>query len=413
MSSFSTAAAHDRPLDGVLVADFGQYIAAPGAAAVLGELGADVIKVETVRGDQARHIGEYGHAMLRAYSAGKRSIALDLRTVEGLDVARRLVQKADVLIQNMRPGAMERLGLGPEECLRLNQRLVYGSITGFGSGGPSATRPGLDIAAQAESGIMSVTGEAGRDPMRVGFPVVDAATAEVLAQGVLAALLRTMRTGRGAVVETSLLEVALRLQVVNWEEYFATGLAPSRRGNGQASIAPAADVITTSDGHIVLSAYTVEHWAKLCRLLDREDLIEDERFADNRARLQNRGELHDVLSSAVGGRSTEELVAWLSSNGIIAGAVRSYEQVLEAGDVVAQELFRADATGAPRQLSAPYTIDGSKRRDSPLPPHVGQHTRQVLGELGFSPDQIGALVDAAVVYAATTPDAPGVSGAIL
>ena len=176
------------PLEGVRVLDLGQYIAGPGAAMVLAELGAEVIKVEPLAGDQARHIGRYGESMIRAYSRGKRSIALDLKSEAGLAVAWRLIEASDVVIQNLRPGAIEALGLGPDTVRARFPQIVFLSISGFGTQGPSALRPGYDIAAQAESGLMSLTGEPDRLPQKVGVPVIDAAAAHLGAQAVLAAL---------------------------------------------------------------------------------------------------------------------------------------------------------------------------------------------------------------------------------
>ncbi|WP_017757267.1 CaiB/BaiF CoA transferase family protein, partial [Pseudacidovorax intermedius] len=183
------------PLDGVRVIDMGQYIAGPGAAMVLAELGAQVIKIEPLAGDQARHIGRYGESMLRAYSRGKQSIALDLKREEGRAVAWRLIGASDVLVQNLRPGAVEALGFGPDAVRARHPRLVYLSISGFGMQGPSRGRPGYDIAAQAESGLMSVTGEPDRLPQKVGAPIVDAAAAHLGAQAVLAALYGRERSG--------------------------------------------------------------------------------------------------------------------------------------------------------------------------------------------------------------------------
>ncbi|MET0310435.1 MAG: CoA transferase, partial [Burkholderiaceae bacterium] len=233
------------PLAGVRVIDLGQYIAGPGAAMALAELGADVIKVEPPGGDQARGIGRYGESMVRAYNRGKRSIALDLKSPAGRDVALRLIGRSDVVIQNLRPGVAARLGLGPEDVRALHPRVIYLSISGFAGNGPSRDRPGYDIAAQAESGLMSVTGEPGGAPQKVGVPVVDAAAAQLGAQAVLAALYGRERSGVGETLEVSLLETALHLQAATWCEYLGGGPEPTRIGNGQPHNAPAADVVAT------------------------------------------------------------------------------------------------------------------------------------------------------------------------
>lgn len=350
----------DLPLNGYRVVDLGQYIAAPGAAAVLGELGADVVKIEPPSGDQARHVGPTGEAMIRAYNAGKDSLVLDLRSQEGRERALSVITDADALVANSRPGSLERLGLGVEDCIAVNPRLVYGRISGFGFDGPLSARPGLDIAAQAESGMMSINGSPDAEPMRVGFTVVDACAAEVLAQGVLAALLRVGRTGRGGVVETSLLEVAIRMQAPLWEEYFASGTVPRRTGNGQPSMAPAAEVIATRDGHIVLSAYADSHWRRLCELLGRLDLIDDPRFVDNASRVRNRTALRENLARAFAEEAAELLVSRLNEAGIVAGVIRDYGQVLDVAEKAYPGLFRRQPETGARQLGLSYRIDGRR-----------------------------------------------------
>lgn len=394
-----------HPLHGIKVIDFGQYIAAPAATAVLAELGAEVVKVEPLYGDQARRIGPFGDAMIRAYNRGKRSLAIDLRDERGRRLALQLTADADVVVQNMRPGTMERLGLGPEAVRAVNPRAIYASVTGFGMHGPSRNRAGLDIAAQAESGIMSVTGEADGGPLRVGLPVVDASTASSLAQAILAALFRRERTGEGAEIEISLLEVAIHLQAANWEEYLGTGREPRRMGNGQPTVAPAADVIRTVDGHIVLSAYTDEHWGTLCRLIDRTDLLTDSRFDSNPARVRNRSTLLQILSDALSTMSTESCVKWLSDNGIVVGAVRGYAQVLESGDVHATGIFRTDARedgGGKEYVGLPYSIGGLPRSVSDPAPELGEHSGAVLRDAGVDSAEIDALIDAGIV---AQPDA--------
>ena len=270
-----------RPLEGVRVVDLGQYIAGPGAAMVLAELGAMVVKVEPLSGDQARSIGRYGESMIRAYNRGKRSIAIDLRTDAGREAAFRLIARSDVVIQNLRPGVVQKLGLGPDVVRARHPRAIYLSISGFGSRGPSRDRPGYDIAAQAESGLMSVTGEPDRSPQKVGVPIIDAAAAHLGAQAVLAALYGRHRSGVGETIDTSLLEVAVHLQATHWCEFLGGAPEPTRMGDGQPHNAPAAEVVPTRDGHIVLSAYADEHWARFCRVVGREELIGDARFDTN------------------------------------------------------------------------------------------------------------------------------------
>ncbi|MFI4926372.1 MAG: CaiB/BaiF CoA transferase family protein [Burkholderiales bacterium] len=388
------------PLAGVRVIDFGQYIAGPGAAMVLAELGATVTKIEPVAGDQARHIGRYGESMVRAYNRGKRSIALDLKSDAGREIAWRLIAGSDVVIQNLRPGVIEKLGLGPAEVRARYPRIVYLSIAGFPSAGPSRDRPGYDIAAQAESGLMSVTGEPDRLPQKVGVPIVDAAAAHVGAQAVLAALFGRERTGQGETLATSLLDTALHLQAATWCEYLGGGPEPTRIGDGQPHNAPAADVVPTRDGHIVLSAYAEEHWQRFCRVVGREELASDPRFATNASRVAHRGELRAVLKECLSGYSSEECVALLGRNQIVTGAVRRYRDVLASADMNASGMLveAVSSTGASyRALGLPYRLGDAPQPAPPAAPECGADGAALLAEAGYSPQEIAALRQDGVV----------------
>lgn len=392
----------NRPLSGVRVADFGQFIAGPGVGMLLAELGAQVIKVEPVTGEPARAAGRYGSAMVLTNNRDKLGLAVDLATGAGREIARRLVVTSDVLVQNMRPGVMDRLGLGVEDVQRANPSIVYLSITGYGAdAGPD--RPGFDIAAQAESGMMSVTGEPDRDPQRVGFTVVDSATAYAATNAVLAALFRRQRTGDGAVIDTSLLEVAIHLQGPNWVQYFATGEQPTRTGNGQPLLAPAAEVIEVADGQLVLSAYTAAHWARLCATLGRPELVDDPRFADNDARVVHRAEMDAIITAALGGLTVTEAVRRLGAAGIVVGAIRGYAQVAGGEDAARLGAFptaTGGGTGTYRHAAAPYSFRDLPRGTGRSAPAVGEHSRVVLRQLGFGDAEIddyaatGVILDA-------------------
>ncbi|VWX61844.1 Carnitine dehydratase [Burkholderiales bacterium 8X] len=382
------------PLEGIRVLDFGQYIAGPGAAMVLAELGAEVIKVEPLTGDQARHIGRYGESMIRAYNRGKRSIALDLRSDAGREAAWRLIARSDVLIQNLRPGVVDKLGIGPDAVRERFPRIVYLSIAGFPSRSPSAGRPGYDIAAQAESGLMSVTGEPDRLPQKVGVPIIDAAAAHLGAQAVLAALFGRERTGVGESLETSLLEVAIHLQATTWSDYLGGAPEPTRIGDGQPNNAPAAEVVATRDGHIVLSAYADEHWARFCRVVGRPELASDPRFASNLLRVANRAALREVLRDCLSQFTSEECVTLLGDNQIVAGAVRSYREVLQSADFRQSEML-VEARGAEgshyQALRLPYRLGDAPPHSPTCAPRCGANSDEVLAEAGYDPDQIQYL----------------------
>lgn len=388
------------PLSGVRVVDLGQYIAGPGAAMALADLGASVIKVEPLAGDQARHIGRYGESMIRAYNRGKRSIALDLKSDAGREAALRLIARSDVVIQNLRPGVVDKLGIGPRAVRERFPRVIYLSISGFGSRGPSRDRAGYDIAAQAESGLMSVTGEPDRPPQKVGVPIIDAAAAHLGAQSVLAALYGREKSGVGETLETSLLEVAMHLQATTWCDYLGGAPEPTRIGDGQPNNAPAAEVISTNDGHIVLSAYADEHWARLCRVMGREELVTDPRFCTNARRVEHRVALRAVLRECFSDMTSDECVTLLGRHQIVAGAVRTYGQVLASPDIegsgILVEAKAVDGTHY-RALGLPYRLGNAPHAILPAAPACGADTDAVLAEAGYNDTEIAELRRAGVV----------------
>lgn len=377
----------DAPLRGLRVVEFGQFIAVPAAAQALADLGADVVKVEPVGGDAARHVGWSRDAfgpMFTAYNRGKRSVVLDLRSETGRAQALRLALRADVVLQNARPGSMDRQGLGAGQLRDRSPRLVYGQVSGFGQAGPASQRAGFDIAAQAESGMMSLNGEAGRDPVRVGFTVVDVLAAQTLTSGVLAALVRRGVTGRGALVDISLIDVAVAALGNAWAEYRLGGEMPLRRGNGQPMAAPAAEVIATRDGSVVVSAYTEDHFPKLCAAIGCPDLATDPRFATNRQRVENRPALLQVLAQALHGMDSEQVCELLARAGVVAGAVRTMAQVHPGQAGVSADLFVEVAAPGRDAVSVPglpLGLDGVRRGAGRLPA-LGEHTDEVLAEIG-------------------------------
>ena len=370
------------PLDGLAVVEFGHYIAAPAATQMLADLGAEVTKIEPPSGDQARSIGAYGEGMVAAFNRGKRSIALDLSAPADHALALALIDRADVVVQNLRAGVLERFGLGPDAMRHRRPALVYVSITAFPTGSAFADRSGLDIVAQAESGMMSINGQAGGEPLRVGFPVADVAASYAVVQAVLAALVRRERTGVGGTAHVSLVEAAVHTQSALWGEWATSGDEPLRKGNGQATAAPAADVVETADGQIVVSAYTTEHFGRLCRLLDKPWMADDPRFADNPSRVEHRDALLAEIGDVLGSRTTADCVDWLSRHGIVVAAIRRYSDVLEATDIFGGALTTGiDEHGRRFTVPAlPFALDGVAPEPDRKVPVLGEHETVVRGE---------------------------------
>ena len=374
------------PLTGLRVIEIGQFIAAPAAAQALADLGADVIKVEPPAGDAARSVGwtqdGYG-PMFTAYNRSKRSIVLDLRSSEGQQTIRELACSADVLLQNSRPSVMVKYGLDAASLMALAPRLVYGQVSGFGQTGPASVRPGFDIAAQAESGMMSLNGPADGDPTRVGFTVVDTMAAHALTTGVLAALVRRSISGRGGLVDVSLIDVAIQSLANAWAEYQLEGVLPLRCGNGQPHSAPAADLINTADGQLVISAYTQDHFARLCTAIGRPELASDPRFEFNVGRVQHRAALQTVLSQAMGHLTSDVVSELLTDAGVVVGTVRTLADVIAGRAGVSADLF-VDVSAEGRKAvgipGLPFRIDGATRQGGRLPA-IGEHTAEVLKEL--------------------------------
>ncbi|MBM3957576.1 MAG: CoA transferase, partial [Gemmatimonadetes bacterium] len=297
-----------RALDGMVVLDCTQFMAGPYCTMLLGDMGADVIKVERPGGgDDARRmgppfIGGESAAHLQI-NRNKRSIVLDIRSQKGCEAVRRLAAEADVLVENYRPGTMARRGLGYEGIKRVNPQIIYCSISGFGLTGPYAQRPGFDIVAQGMSGHMSITGIPGGPPVRVGVPICDLNAGIYAAYGILSAYIHRLRTGQGQFLEVSLLEAGIAYEIWEGASYFATRASPGPGGSAHRLVAPY-QALRTRDGHVILAAGNQATWEAAARAMGRDDLLEDERFQDNPARVTHRAELEAELEATLSTQSS-------------------------------------------------------------------------------------------------------------
>jgi len=387
------------PLNGVRVLDISQVMAGPFACMLLGDLGADVIKIEPPgTGDQTR--GSMGFRMKGPDSLGflnmnrnKRSVALDLKSEAGKAVLLRLVKDADILIENYRPGAMKRLGLGYEQLREVNPRLVYTSISGFGQNGPWADRPGFDLMAQAMSGVMSVTGYPDSPPVKAGVPVADIGCALFAVYATLSAYIGAKNTGQGQYVDAALFDAAMAFSVWDICDYWGTGKPPQPLGTSNKMTAPY-QAMASSDGWFVMGANNQKLWEKLCTLMGREELLRDPRFSSISQRLAHRAELQDELEKTFKQQPKDHWVETLLEHGIPAGPILSYPEAFGSEHAQARRMrmeIDHPIEGRVPNIGFPVKLSGTPQQVRRHPPLLGEHTDEVLAELGLSGEERARL----------------------
>ena len=394
----------DAPLAGLLVADLTQNVAGPYCTQILADMGAEVVKVERIgRGDDARAWappywgGE--SATFMAVNRGKRSLAVDLKARDGLGILERLVGRADVFVQSLRAGAIEELGLGWARAQALNPRLVYCSVAAFGPDGPYRDRPGYDPLMQAYSGIMSITGHPGQPPARVPVSLVDMGTGMWAATAILAALRERDRTGRGVEVTTALFDTALAWTVFQTNLYLATGEVPTPQGSGTAMIAPY-EAFPARDAWVMIAAGSDALFARACEALDAPALAGDPRFASNPQRVEHRAALVEALSAVTRALPADDLLARLAKAGVPSAPILRVDQVAaEAQTEASGMLIPAKHPRLPdyRAVGLPIRWDGARPPVTRVPPLLGEHSTEILGELGYDPDTIRRLADRHVI----------------
>ena len=394
------------PLSGMVILDLTQILAGPMCTMVLADMGADVIKIEKPNGgDDNRRMGP---PFIKDWSAGflavnrnKRSLSLDLRGEAGRGVLRRLVEGADVVVENFRPGVMERLGLGYEELAAIKPSLIYCTISGFGSTGPARNRGGFDLVAQGVSGLMSITGHPNSPPAKVGVPITDLTAGLFAANGIMAAYIHALKTGQGQMVDTSLMEAGVAYTVWESSVYFAEGEIPGPLGSAHRVSAPY-QALRTRDGYLNLGAATQPTWEQLCRAIAREDLMEDERFRAPWDRKAREKELAALLEETFSANDTAHWLQLLDDAGVVAGPIYNMEQVYQDPQVLAREMLvdthdpvlgTIHNIGVPVKLSA---TPGSIRRRAPA---LGEHSAEVLLERGFTQGEVDALLSQGVILA--------------
>jgi crotonobetainyl-CoA:carnitine CoA-transferase CaiB-like acyl-CoA transferase len=377
------------PLAGIRVLDITQVMAGPFCCMLLGDMGADVIKIEPPKvGDSTRHSmgfrlkGEDSPGFL-ALNRNKRSIALDLKNPADRDVLYALVKTADVLVENARPGVAARLGMGYDRLSEMNPRLVYASISGFGQTGPWAQRPGFDLIAQAMSGALSATGLPGSEPVKNGIPVADLGAGLFATYGILSALMGREKSGRGQFIDASLLEAALGLSVWETTELWGTGKSPQPIGSANRMSAPY-QAVQASDGYFVIGAANQKLWLTFLEVVQRPELHSDPRFSTNALRVTHRVELIEELRPTLARRTVHAWVEALLAAGVPAGPIYNYEQALASDHVAARDMVMNiphPVEGSFRALGFPVKMRGTPQQVRHAPPLLDQHGDEIRREL--------------------------------
>lgn len=391
-------------LDGVRVLDLTRILAGPYCTMILADHGAEVIKVESPgKGDDTRAFGppfQNGEsAYFLSVNRNKRSITVNLKHPDGLAAVRELARRADVVVENFRPGAAAKLGLGPGDVARINPRAIYASVSGFGQTGPWRNRAGYDVAVQGISGLQSITGTEGGPPTKVGTSIADLLSGIYCAQGILLALYRRERTGKGEVVDVSMLDSVVSLLTYQAGIYFAGAPMPTRLGNRHPTIAPY-ETFPAKDGYFNLAVGNDALWQKFCEVVGRAELAADGRFATNPLRVKNHAALYPAVEAIAKTKTVSEWLALLEGAGIPAGPIFDLRQILEHEVLAAREMvveMEHPKAGKIRVNGVPVKLAGAPGAVRTPPPVLGADTDAVLSELGYDKAKIQGMRDAGAV----------------
>lgn len=400
-----------RPFEGVKILDFTQVLAGPYGTFQLATMGADVVKVERREGEDLRTLDMRRtpvSSKLRdqglmprwqAINAGKRSLTLDLQKPEAVEIVKRLAADADVVAENFRPGVMDRLGIGYAALSAINPRLIYCAISAFGQTGPERLGAGYDGKVQAMSGLMAMTGHAATGPTRAGFAVCDVIAGQTAAFAIASALFQRGQTGKGQMIDVSMLEAALAFMSSEIADYTLTDVKPQLNGNRAVSLVPTADLFQTGDGYILLAVNFERQVIALMRALGRADVLDDPRFSDELARRENEQALRAIIEEALAVRSAREWEKVLNDAGAPCASIWGLEEVIDHPQIVArQALHQVETPIGPRRMAGlGFKLAHGEGRIDRSAPRLGEHTEEVLARAGYSADEIARLRGAEVV----------------
>ena len=393
-----------RALDGIRIIDFSKALAGPYCTMLLADMGAEVIKVEMPgSGDDSRGWGppfiEGEAAYFLSVNRNKKSITLNLKDPKAKEIALKIIEKADIVLESNRPGVMTKLDLDYETVKKINPEIIYCSISGFGQTGPYSKRPGFDQVIQGYGGIMGLTGEKGGGPLKVGIAVTDIATGMFAATGILTALYHRERTGQGQHVDASMLDGQVSWLTYQAGRYLASGNVPQRIGSAHPLIVPYQD-FEASDGFINIAAGNDNLWKKFCAVTDLSDIVDDPKFATNPKRVENRDEVVEIVSKKINTKTMQEWLDILNDAGVPCGPIYTVDQIFKDPQVLAREMLveldhpkcgKIQVTGSPIKLSeTPAEI-------TTHPPMLGEHNSSILQEFGFSEEDITKLKEDKVI----------------
>lgn len=395
-----------KPLDGIRIIDLSRILSGPYCTMTLADMGAEVIKVEPPTGDDTRLWGppfvDTESAYFLSVNRNKKSIVINLKEEKGKEILLKMVQNADVVVENFRPGTLARLGLGYDVLKETNPRIILASISGFGQTGPYARKPGYDVIAQGMGGLTSVTGEPGQAPVKAGFSLADIGTGMWAAQGILLALFARQKTGEGQWVDASLLDTMISWQTYMAGNFFASGENPKPLGGAHPNIVPY-QLFESSNGYFNIAVGNDNIWKKFCTALGEEHLINDQKYATNSDRVQNRNELVHYLQATFCTKTSKEWVELFEEAGVPCGPVLQFNEIYEDPHVLARDqLIEVEhpTAGKVKMTGIPVKLTATPGKVETAPPLLGQHTKEILSQfVGLNDKEIEELEESGVVKA--------------